>query len=60
VLLKPKAFYDAERYHQNYAALHPEQAYIAHVAAPKVEKLREKFGARLKQGERFPVPVPII
>jgi len=45
-----EAFYDAERYHQNYAALHPEQAYIAHVAAPKVEKLREKFGARLKQG----------
>ena len=43
------AFYDAEKYHQNYAALHPEQAYIAHVAAPKVEKLRDKFGERLKQ-----------
>ena len=43
-----QAFYDAERYHQNYAALHPEQAYIAHVAAPKVEKLREQFGERLK------------
>ena len=42
------AFYDAERYHQNYAELHPEQAYIAHVAAPKIEKLREKFAARLK------------
>jgi peptide-methionine (S)-S-oxide reductase len=42
------AFYDAERYHQNYAALHPEQSYIAHVAAPKVEKLKKEFAARLK------------
>ena len=42
------AFYDAERYHQNYAALHPEQAYIAYVAQPKVEKLRKDFTARLK------------
>jgi peptide-methionine (S)-S-oxide reductase len=42
------AFYDAERYHQNYAALHPEQSYIAYVAAPKVEKLKKEFGARLK------------
>ena len=42
------AFFDAERYHQNYAALHPEQSYIAYVAQPKVEKLREQFGARLK------------
>ena len=43
------AFYDAERYHQNYAALHPEQAYIAAVAAPKVGKLREKFAEKLKR-----------
>ena len=42
------AFYAAEKYHQNYAEQHPEQPYIAHVAAPKVEKLREKFGERLK------------
>jgi peptide-methionine (S)-S-oxide reductase len=45
------AFYDAERYHQNYAALHPEQPYIAYVAQPKVEKLEKEFGARLKAGE---------
>lgn len=32
-------FYEAEAYHQNYAALHPEQPYIAHQAAPKVAKL---------------------
>jgi peptide-methionine (S)-S-oxide reductase len=42
------AFYDAERYHQNYASLHPEQSYIAYVAQPKVEKLEKDFGARLK------------
>jgi len=42
------AFYDAERYHQNYAEQHPEQSYIAYVAQPKVEKLRKDFGARLK------------
>ena len=42
------AFYDAERYHQNYAEQHPEQSYIAFVAQPKVEKLKKDFGARLK------------
>ncbi len=42
-------FHDAEGYHQNYAALHPEQGYIAAVAAPKVAKLRKQFGAILKR-----------
>lgn len=41
-------FYDAEAYHQNYAALHPGQPYIAAVSAPKVEKLRAHYGERLK------------
>ena len=43
-------FHDAEGYHQNYAALHPEQGYIAAVAAPKVAKLRKQFGDILKRG----------
>jgi peptide-methionine (S)-S-oxide reductase len=43
-----KAFYVAEDYHQNYAALNPGQPYIVYVAQPKVEKLRENFGERLK------------
>ncbi len=43
-----EAFHDAERYHQNYAALHPEQGYIAAVAAPKVAKLRKQFGDWLR------------
>jgi len=38
-----KAFYKAEEYHQNYFALHPEQAYCQIVILPKLEKLREKY-----------------
>lgn len=41
-------FFEAESYHQNYAALHPGQGYIQAVALPKVEKLRAYFGDRLK------------
>ena len=42
-----KQFFEAEAYHQNYAALNPNQPYIAYVAQPKVEKLRESFPDRL-------------
>lgn len=42
-------FYEAEAYHQNYAALNPQQPYIAHISMPKVEKLRKHFGDRLKK-----------
>jgi peptide-methionine (S)-S-oxide reductase len=38
-----QAFYPAEAYHQNYAALHPNQAYIVFNDAPKVEHLRQQF-----------------
>ena len=37
------AFYPAEDYHQNYAALHPDSAYIVINELPKVEHLREAF-----------------
>jgi peptide-methionine (S)-S-oxide reductase len=37
------AFYPAEAYHQNYAANHPHQPYIAINDAPKVEHLRHEF-----------------
>ncbi len=37
------AFYPAEAYHQNYAALHPDNPYIAINDAPKVTHLRELF-----------------
>jgi peptide-methionine (S)-S-oxide reductase len=38
-----QAFYQAEAYHQNYAALHPNQPYIVFNDAPKVEHLRQEF-----------------
>ena len=38
-----KGFYPAEAYHQNYAALHPNQPYIVFNDAPKVEHLRQVF-----------------
>src|ERR1035438_2977331 len=38
-----QAFYAAEAYHQNYAALHPSQPYIMYNDAPKVEHLRQEF-----------------
>ena len=42
------AFYEAEDYHQDYAARNPNQPYIACVALPKVEKLREYFPEKLR------------
>ena len=38
-----QGFYPAEAYHQNYAALHPNQPYIVFNDAPKVEHLRQVF-----------------
>jgi peptide-methionine (S)-S-oxide reductase len=38
-----KAFYPAEKYHQNYATLHPDNSYIARFDAPKVESLQHEF-----------------
>jgi peptide-methionine (S)-S-oxide reductase len=38
-----QAFYPAEGYHQNYAALHPNQPYIVYNDAPKVANLRKEF-----------------
>lgn len=43
-----KAFYEAEDYHQDYAARNPAQPYIAHISMPKVAKLRKHFADRLK------------
>lgn len=38
-----EAFYPAEDYHQDYAAHHPENPYIAICDAPKVKHLKEQF-----------------
>lgn len=42
-------FYEAEDYHKNYFATHPEQAYCQVVINPKLEKLRKKFASKLKK-----------
>lgn len=39
----------AEAYHQHYFANHPGQGYCAFVIAPKVEKFRKTFAARLRR-----------
>jgi peptide-methionine (S)-S-oxide reductase len=47
--VKPLANYSkAEAYHQHYFANHPGQGYCAFVVAPKVEKFRQTFKARVK------------
>lgn len=38
-----QAFYPAEAYHQNYAAMHPDNSYIVYNDAPKVSNLRKEF-----------------
>jgi peptide-methionine (S)-S-oxide reductase len=38
-----KGFYPAEAYHQDYAARHPNDPYIAYNDAPKVAQLRQQF-----------------
>jgi len=38
-----KGFYPAEGYHQNYAARHPDNPYIAHFDLPKVANLQQMF-----------------
>ncbi|MDH4063028.1 MAG: peptide-methionine (S)-S-oxide reductase MsrA [Acidobacteriota bacterium] len=43
-----EAFYEAEPYHQNYAARNPAQPYIVFTALPKVEKLRDAYGNLLR------------
>ena len=38
-------FYPAEKYHQNYLALHPDQPYIVINDMPKLERLKTSFPA---------------
>jgi len=47
--VQPLANYSkAEAYHQHYFANHPGQGYCAFVVAPKVEKFRKTFKARVR------------
>ena len=41
-------FYEAEDYHKNYLAKHPENPYCQYVVLPKLEKFRKHFKNKLK------------
>jgi len=47
-LLAPATFWVAEDYHHDFYARNPRQGYCQFVIAPKMEKLRQQFGSRLK------------
>ena len=48
--VKPLAeFYPAEEYHHQYFRRNPEQGYCQVVIAPKLDKFRQKYAARLKE-----------
>lgn len=48
--LAPEAnYWRAEDYHQHYFANHPGEGYCAFVVAPKVEKFRKTFKARVRR-----------
>jgi peptide-methionine (S)-S-oxide reductase len=44
-------FYEAENYHRDYFAHHPDQAYCQLVISPKVKKVQEKFAELLKNNK---------
>ena len=46
--LSPDGFFEAELYHQNYAACNASNPYIRAQAAPKVKKVREQFKDQVK------------
>jgi peptide-methionine (S)-S-oxide reductase len=47
-LQKEDNYWRAEDYHQHYFAQHPNQGYCTFVVAPKVEKFKRTFKARVK------------
>ncbi|QFU84916.1 peptide-methionine (S)-S-oxide reductase MsrA [Natronorubrum aibiense] len=47
-----ETFYEAEEYHQNYFEKNPNDAYCSMHAAPKVEKVRERFSDRVTPESR--------
>ncbi len=50
-----QGFYPAEKYHQNYATLHPDSGYIAQFDLPKLDHLRQLMPALYRE---TPVLVP--
>jgi peptide-methionine (S)-S-oxide reductase len=49
--LKPlERFYEAEEYHKDYYATHPENPYCEFVINPKLEKIQQRFASLLRTG----------
>ena len=44
----PDAFYEAEDYHQNFAAENPDHPYIQRWALPKIDGVREAFPQKVR------------
>lgn len=42
-------FYPAEEYHQNFFAKNPRQGYCVYTIPPKIKKLKQQFGDKLKE-----------
>ncbi|WP_137283533.1 peptide-methionine (S)-S-oxide reductase MsrA [Halorussus salinisoli] len=46
-----ETFYEAEEYHQDYYEKNPNDQYCSIQAEPKVQKVREKFGDKVKSSQ---------
>ena len=51
-----QSFYEAESYHQDYLAHHPDEPYIIFNDLPKVENLRKQFSGFIQSEIVFSVP----
>ncbi len=49
-------FYPAEKYHQDYVKIHPDDPYVVRWALPKLEKLKMSFPELLKPSSKQPPP----
>lgn len=43
-----KVFYPAEKYHQEYISLHPENPYVQHVSIPEFNEFKKEFKGNFK------------
>lgn len=44
-----KEFFEAEDYHKDYFATHPEQSYCRVIISPKLQKVQKQFGELLRK-----------
>ena len=48
---KLKKFFYAEKYHQNYEKLNPNNSYVRNVSIPRLNKFKKKYPQLLKSNE---------